>query len=109
MVCVRVEANFLDTLGVRLAAGRPFTAEEDRPNAPRVAIISHALWRSSFAADPAAIGKTLDIDGAPTRVAGVLPPDFVMPTLTHADLLLPEALDEARRSEERCVGKECRS
>ena len=96
MVCVRVEANFLDTLGVRLAAGRPFTAEEDRPNAPRVAIISHALWRSRFAADPAAIGKTLDIDGAPTRVAGVLPPDFVMPTLTHADLLLPEALDEAR-------------
>ena len=96
MVCVRVEANFLDTLGVRLAAGRPFTAEEDRPNAPRVAIISHALWRSRFAADPAAIGKTLDIDGAPTRVAGVLPADFVMPTLTHADLLLPEALDEAR-------------
>jgi putative ABC transport system permease protein len=96
MVCLRVEANFLDTLGVRLAAGQPFSAAEDRPNGPRVAIISHALWRGRFAGDPAAIGKTLNIDGAPTRITGVLPPDFVMPTLTHADILLPEALDEAR-------------
>ena len=96
MRCLRVESNFLDTLGVRMAAGRPFTAEEDRPNGPRVAMISYGLWRSRFAADPAAVGKTLNIDGAPTRVVGVLPADFVMPTLTHADILLPEALDEAR-------------
>src|ERR1022692_4505777 len=93
MQCLRVEANFLDTLGVGLVAGHPFTAEEDRPNGPRVAIISHALWRSRFAADPGAIGKTINIDGTPTRVAGVLPPDFVMPTLARGDILLPEALD----------------
>ena len=103
MRCLRVEANFLDTLGVRLAAGRSFSAEEDRPNGPRVALISHALWRSRFAADPAAIGKTLNIDGTPTRVAGVLPPDFVMPTLTAADILLPEALDEARERSGRAL------
>lgn len=103
MRCLRLEANFLDTLGVRLAAGRNFSAEEDRPNGPRVAIISHALWRGRFAADPAAIGKTLSIDGTPTRVAGVLPPDFVMPTLTHADILLPEALDEARERSGRAL------
>ncbi len=101
MGCLRVEANFLDTLGVRLTAGHPFSAEEDRPNGPRVAVISYALWRSRFAADPGAIGRTLNIDGAPTRVAGVLPPDFVMPTLTHADILLPEALDEARERQGR--------
>jgi putative ABC transport system permease protein len=103
MGCLRVEANFLDTLGVRFAAGQPFSAEEDRPNGPRVAVISYALWRSRFAADPAAIGRTLNIDGAPTRVAGVLPPDFVMPTLTHADILLPEALDEARERQGRAL------
>src|SRR5580765_4263956 len=39
MRCLRVEGNFLDTLGVRLAAGRSFTTEEDRPNCPRVALI----------------------------------------------------------------------
>ena len=59
MRCLRVESKFLDTLGVRLAAGRSFTAEEDRPNGPRVAMISHALWRSRFAGDPGAIGKTI--------------------------------------------------
>jgi putative ABC transport system permease protein len=103
MRCLRIEANFLDTLGVRLAAGRPFTAEEDRPNGPRVAIVSDALWRSRFAGDPGAIGKTLSIDDTPTRIAGVLPPDFVMPTLTHADILLPEALDEARERQGRAL------
>ena len=103
MSCMRVEGNFLDTLGVRLAAGRPFSAEEDRPNGPRVAIVSDALWRGRFAADPTAIGKTLNIDGVPTRVAGVLPPDFVMPTLAHADILLPEALDEARERQGRAL------
>ena len=103
MRCLRVEGNFLDTLGVRLAAGRSFTAEEDRPNGPRVALISHALWRSRFAGDPGAIGKTISIDGAPTRVAGVLPADFVMPTLTAADILLPEALDEARERQGRAL------
>jgi predicted permease len=103
MGCLRVEANFLSTLGVRLAAGQPFSAEEDRPNGPRVAVISYALWRSRFAASPAAIGKNLNIDGAPTRVAGVLPPDFVMPTLVRADILLPEALDEARERQGRAL------
>ena len=100
---MRVEGNFLDTLGVRLAAGRPFSAAEDRPNGPRVAIISDALWRGRFAADPGAIGKALNIDGVPTRVVGVLPPDFVMPTLAHADILLPEALDEARERQGRAL------
>ena len=103
MRCLRVESNFLDTLGVRPAAGRSFTAEEDRPNGPRVAMISHALWRSRFAGDPGAIGKTINIDGAPTRVAGVLPADFVMPTLTQADILLPEALDETRERQGRAL------
>ena len=88
---------------MRLAAGRAFSAEEDRPNGPRVAIISDALWRSRFAANPAAIGRALNIDGVPTRVAGVLPPDFVMPTLAHADILLPEALDEARERQGRAL------
>ena len=103
MRCLRVEANLLDTLGVRLVAGRPFTAEEDRPNGPRVALISHALWQSRFAADPSAIGRTLNLDGATTRVVGVLPPDFLMPTLPRGDILLPEALDEARERSGRAL------
>ena len=101
--CLRLERNFLDTLGLPLAAGRSFTAEEDAPNGPRVAMISDALWRSRFAGDPAAVGKTLSIDGAPTRIVGVLPAGFLMPTLTHTDILLPLNLDETRERSGRAL------
>jgi putative ABC transport system permease protein len=101
--CLRVESNFLETLGVHPLVGRSFTAAEDVPNGPRVAMISYGVWRSRFAANPAAVGQNLNIDGVPTRITGVLPADFVMPTLTHADILLPEALDESREREGRAL------
>lgn len=94
-LCMKVEANFLDVLGVPVIAGRPFSAGEDRPNAPPVALISYALWRSRFASDFGAIGRRLDIDGVPTPIIGVLPPGFEMPTLARADILLPLQLNEA--------------
>ena len=93
---LRVEANFLEVFGIRPLAGRAFTREEDRPSGPRVAMISYGLWRSRFAADPRAVGRTLSLDGAPAEIIGVLPKDFLMPTLTDADVLLPLALDEAK-------------
>ena len=61
--CLRVEANFFDTLGVPLQLGRSFTSEEDRPNGSRVAIISHGVWQSRFAGDPGVLGRTIDLDG----------------------------------------------
>ena len=93
--CLRVEANFLATLGLSPIIGRSFSPEEDRPNGPRVALISYGLWRSRFAADTQVIGRTIPIDGATATIVGVLPGNFEMPTLTRADILLPEALNEA--------------
>jgi len=92
---LRLEANFLEVLGLRPAAGRAFTREEDRPGAPPVAMISYGLWRSRFAGDPGAIGRTLPLDGVPVRIVGVLPQDFEMPTLAEADVAQPLALNEA--------------
>src|SRR5207253_10742406 len=45
--CARVEQTFLSTLGVQLILGRNFTPEEDRPNGPRVAILSYEIGRAS--------------------------------------------------------------
>lgn len=92
--CLRVESNFLETLGISLAAGRSFTREEDVPNGPRVAMISYGLWRTRFAADPNVAGRTFTLDGATTVITGVLPRNFEVPTLTPADVLVPEALNE---------------
>lgn len=98
--CAGVEANFLPTLGVSPVVGRNFTAAEDTPNGAKVALISYGLWLSRFNRDPAAVGKPMRIDGHPVRIVGVLPNDFEMPRLQAADVLLPQALDEAlqRRS-----------
>jgi putative ABC transport system permease protein len=92
--CALVEQTFLTTLGVQPILGRNFAPEEDRPNGPHVAIISHALWESRFGGDPGVLRKAISLDGLITPIVGVLPEDFAMPTLVPADVLLPEALDE---------------
>ncbi len=93
--CAGVESTFLPTLGIGPMLGRNFTAEEDRPNAPNVALISYDLWRTHYGRDPTIVGKTISIDGQTTRVIGVLPRDFEFPTLEHVDILGPQGLDEA--------------
>jgi len=94
LTCSEVESTFLTTFEIPPFLGRNFTREEDRPNAPPVALLSYALWRSRFAGDPSIVGKTIPLDGTPTTVVGVLPRTFEMPTLARVDLLSPQALDE---------------
>lgn len=98
--CASVEANFLSTLGVSPVLGRNFLPDEDRPHAPKVALISYELWLSHYHRDPAVLNRLIDIDAHPVRVVGVLPRDFEMPALEKADLLVPEALDEAAERKE---------
>lgn len=93
--CALVEATFLPTFGIQPILGRNFAADEDRPHAARVALITYGLWKSRFASDSAIVGKTVSIDGQPTAILGVLPASFEMPTLGKVDMLLPQALDEA--------------
>jgi putative ABC transport system permease protein len=92
--CALVEQTFLPTLGIEPLFGRNFRPKEDQPKAPRVALISYALWKGRFGGDRSILEKTIPLDGAATRIVGVLPANFEMPTQTDADLLLPQALDE---------------
>jgi putative ABC transport system permease protein len=89
--CVKVESNFLQTMGVRPVMGRDFTAEDDVRGAPPVAIINHAVWMRRFGADPGAIGRPIDLNGTPIPVIGVLPAGFVMPAV-DAEILRPQQL-----------------
>jgi predicted permease len=98
LVCPLVESNFLETLGVRPALGRDFTPEDDARGAPAVAIISHDVWTRRFGADPSifsavpgAVGRTIEVNGSPIRVIGVLPASFAMP-VGEGDLLRPQQL-----------------
>ncbi len=91
--CALVESTFLTTFDLQPFLGRNFKSDEDRPNAPRVALISFGLWRSRFASDRNLPGRAISLDGRPTVVVGVLPPQFEMPNLGNEDILVPAALD----------------
>jgi putative ABC transport system permease protein len=95
--CALVEQTFLSTLGIQPVLGRNFRLEEDQPKAPRVAILSHALWKTRFGGDAGIVEQTILVDGAATRIIGVLPANFEMPTGSTADILLPLALDELQQ------------
>jgi putative ABC transport system permease protein len=101
--CLAVEGNFLPVLGIAPALGRSFTPEEDRPGAPKVGMMSFALWRGRFGGDPGIVGRVLQLDGQPLHIVGVLPADFETPTLARADLILPEQLNEATESSGRAL------
>jgi putative ABC transport system permease protein len=92
--CYLVGANFLPTLEIKPAEGRNFLPEEDRPNAPRTALLSNGLWRSRFGGSAAVVGSVILLNERPVRVIGVLPPEFEMPQLGSADILLPAQIDE---------------
>jgi putative ABC transport system permease protein len=79
--CGKVDAAFLPTLGLKPILGRNFSDDEDRPNGPSSVLLSYGLWRSRFGGDPGAVGRNLSLDGKPVPIIGVLPPEFVMPTL----------------------------
>jgi predicted permease len=92
--CASVEQNFLPMLGIAPLLGRNFLPEEDRPNGPKVALISYGLWLTHYGLDPRIVNRLIDIDGNQIRVVGVLPKDFELPTLQAADVIVPQALDE---------------
>ena len=101
--CASVDANFLPTLGVSPILGRNFLPEEDRPNGPKVALISYGLWTSHFNRDAGVVNRLIDIDGSHVRVIGVLPSDFEMPALEQADLVVPQAVDVSKVEPDRVM------
>lgn len=74
-----VTHNFFSLLGVRPVLGRDFAPEDDRPGAPGVALISHALWLNEFGGRPDAIGRALRLEGRMATVIGVMPPGCSFP------------------------------
>lgn len=80
------------TLGVDPLHGRLLQADDERPDAPAVAVLSAEIFRSRFGADPSIVGRSIDLDGETRTVVGVLPPGFRIPHRTRyveSDVWLP--------------------
>jgi predicted permease len=74
----RVSDNFFSTFGVSPSLGRAFLPEEEQPG-HRVAILSHELWVSDFAASPDVLGKIVRLSDEPSTIVGVMPKGFHYP------------------------------
>ena len=79
----RVAAELFPFLGVDPARGRHFLPEEDLPNGPAVALISHTTWQRRFNSDPDVLGRTVRLDDNPHEIVGVMPPGFEFPEWAH--------------------------
>jgi putative ABC transport system permease protein len=71
-----ITASMFSVLGLPPLAGRGFRAEDERPGAPRVAVIAEALWRRRFGGDAAIVGQSITLNGERHQVIGVVPRAF---------------------------------
>jgi putative ABC transport system permease protein len=91
----RVSEGFFETLGVTPLLGRTFHPDEHVKGRERVVILSHALWRTRFGADPTIVGRTLTLDGNPYDVIAVLPAHVDYPS--RKDIWVPKVFGEGER------------
>ena len=85
----QVSTNIFHLLGVNAIIGRNFA-----PNETQAVVLSHAYWRSRFAADPKIIGNTITLDGKPYTVIGIAPVNLEFPD-PHTQAWLPLAISAA--------------
>jgi hypothetical protein len=93
-----VTPSFFSTLRVQPFIGRPFTADEARPDADKYVVLTYALWRSHYDGDASVVGRDIRVNADPYRVVGVLPAEFEVPGRDIA-LLVPFSFTPAQMSD----------
>ena len=83
---VSTSANFFAVLGAQARLGRVMVADDDRPDAPRVAVLTDGMWHRLFGGSHDAIGKPIIINSIPHTIVGVLAPDFSMAMVNGAEV-----------------------
>ncbi len=71
-----VTSDYFSVVGVAPIRGRVMVPDDEKPDAPRVAVISERFWERAYARDPGAIGNAMTLNGVPVTVIGVLPASF---------------------------------
>src|SRR5213596_4218182 len=74
-----ITEDLFKIIGVSPVMGRDFTAEDNKPGAEKVTILSHEIWRRDFGADRNIVGQSVRINGKAATIIGVMPPNFKFP------------------------------
>jgi predicted permease len=85
----------LGILRIEPAAGRRFSAEDDKPGAPDTVMLTHGYWQRKFGGDPSAVGRIITIESKPYQVIGVLPQSFRFLD-REPQVLIPFKFDRAK-------------
>jgi predicted permease len=100
LIGVPVGPGFFELLGVALAMGRTFTADELRQNGPGAVLLTHASWQRRFGGDPAIVGRAITVSDKSMTVAGVLPASFDFSSIfmpgVQVDMFVPAVYDDMR-------------
>jgi predicted permease len=73
---INVTPSYFAVLGTKPALGRPFTEQEGEPGSEKKVVLADSFWRSQWGADAAVVGRTLQLDGEPYEIVGVMPRGF---------------------------------
>jgi putative ABC transport system permease protein len=85
----RITSDYFRVFGVTPAIGRGFTADDERPGAPDVVILSDAAVMTRFSGDRRILGRTITLDGTPFLVVGILPKGFTTAVSPDATVWAP--------------------
>jgi len=99
-----VSSEFFPLLGVAPLLGRAISDEDDRPNSPRVAVLSYSAWQDLLGGDQRAIGRTVQLDERPYEIVGVMPAGFRF-VRADVDLWIAHQLDRNRPWRETTDGR----
>ncbi len=88
-------AGLFTALGARPELGHYYTPAEDLPNVEKTVVLSDGLWRRAFGADPAILGRRIQVDGTARTVIGIMPPGFTIGD-QRIEAWVPLALDPAK-------------
>ena len=95
---IRISAEAFQNLGVKAAAGRTLSPDDEKPDGPPVVMLGYGLWQRRFGGAPGVIGSTQLVNGDIYTVVGVLPRDFVIPN-AEIEIVAPLRLEtEPRRT-----------
>jgi predicted permease len=93
---LHVTYGVLSVLGIPPILGSSFSAANDAPGAAPTAMLTYAYWRRKYSADPAAVGKTIIVDGVARQIIGVMPRNFRFLDTRDLALILPLQLDRSQ-------------
>jgi len=93
---LRVTDGLLPLLGVTPLLGRSFTREDDSPDSAETVILTYVYWNRKFGGDRSVIDRTIEVDGMPRTIIGVLPERLRFPDQTNPALVLPLKLNREK-------------